>query len=57
MLDGIPVCITESESRMSECIQFVNGYDADINDGAIKKSLIKWRQTHLENLSLMGSSP
>lgn len=43
LIDGIPVCITESENRMSDCIRYVNGYDADINDGSVKKVLDKYK--------------
>lgn len=31
--------------KMSECIQYISGYNADINDGKIKKILNKYRQT------------
>lgn len=43
MVDEIPVCITEGGKRASECIQYLNGYNADINDGKIKKILDKYR--------------
>ncbi len=43
LIDGDPVCITSSGARASECIQYVNGYDANINDGAVKKALDKVR--------------
>lgn len=43
LIDGEPDCITDSGARASECIQYVNGYDAEINDGAIKKALDKYR--------------
>lgn len=43
MIDGVPVCITQSGKRMSECIQYLNGYNADINDGKIKKILDQYR--------------
>ncbi len=43
MVDGVPVCITESDKRASECIQYLNGYNADINDGKIRKILDKYR--------------
>lgn len=43
MVDGLPVCITASEKRASECIQYLSGYNADINDGTIKKILDKYR--------------
>lgn len=43
IVNDVPVCITESSKRASECIQYLNGYNADINDGAIKKILDKYR--------------
>lgn len=43
MIDGVPVCITQSEKRISECIQYLNGYNSDINDGKIKKILDSYR--------------
>lgn len=43
MVDGVPVCITESGKRASECIQYLNGYNADINDGKIRKILDKYQ--------------
>ncbi len=43
LIDGDPICITDSGARASECIQYVNGYDANINDGAVKKALDRIR--------------
>ena len=43
MVDGVPICITESGKRASECIQYLSGYNADINDGKIRKILDKYR--------------
>lgn len=43
MVDGVPICVTEGEKRASECIQYLNGYSADINDGKIRKVLDKYR--------------
>ncbi len=43
MIDGVPVCITEGGKRTSECIQYLNRYNADISDGKIKKILDKYR--------------
>lgn len=48
MIDGDPVCITDSGARASECIQYVNGYDADISDGAVKKALDKYRVAEIK---------
>ena len=44
MVDGSPVCIVASDKRASECIQYLNGYNTNINDGKIKKVLDKYRQ-------------
>lgn len=49
MVDDIPVCITEGGKRASECIQYLNGYNADINDGKIKKVLDKYRMPLINN--------
>lgn len=43
MVDGEPVCIVSSGKRASECIQYLCGYNADINDGKIKKLLDRYR--------------
>lgn len=43
IVDGDPVCITEGDKRASECIQYLNGYNVDINDGKIRKILDKYR--------------
>ncbi len=45
MVDGKPICIVAGDKKMSECIQYISGYNADINDGKIKKILNKYRQT------------
>lgn len=47
IIDGNPLLITDSQQRMSECIQYVNGYDACINDGKIKRILNKYRTTSI----------
>lgn len=44
IIDGVPVCIVASDKRANECIQYINGYDADISDGKIKKILDKYRK-------------
>lgn len=43
MIDDNPVCIVTGDKRANECIQYLNGYNADINDGKIKKILDKYR--------------
>ena len=40
-VDGVPVCLTRSNSRASNIISYLSGYDVEINDGAIKKKLDK----------------
>lgn len=49
MIDDNPVCIVASDKRASECIQYLNGYNADINDGKIKKILDKYRIPSVNN--------
>lgn len=44
MVDGIPICIVAGDKKTSECIQYLSGYNADINDGKIKKILDKYRK-------------
>lgn len=43
VINGDPLCVFESQNRLNEALQYVNGYDADINDGYIKKILDKYR--------------
>lgn len=43
MVDGIPICIVAGDKKTSECIWYLSGYNADINDGKIKKILDKYR--------------
>ena len=43
MIDNNPVCIFNSENRIAEALQYLNGYDSDINDGYVKKELDKYR--------------
>lgn len=47
IVNGIPICVTESDKRASECIQYLNGYNADINDGKIRKILDKYRMSEV----------
>lgn len=37
IIDNEPICIVRGDKRASECIQYLNGYNADINDGKIKR--------------------
>jgi len=46
MVDGKPICIVAGDKKTSECIQYLSGYNADINDGKIKKIL---KNTKKEN--------
>lgn len=43
MIDGEPVCIAAGSNRINECVQYIYGCDADINDGKIRKILDKYR--------------
>lgn len=43
MIDGEPVCIAAGSNRINECVQYIYGCDADINDGKIRKILNKYR--------------
>jgi hypothetical protein len=42
-VDDKCLCILLSEAMASECIQYLYGYDADINDNKIKKILDQYR--------------
>lgn len=44
MIDEEPVCIATGINRINECVQYIYGHDADINDGKIRKILDKYRQ-------------
>ena len=39
IVDGEPICMADSGKRVSEFIKYLEGYDANINDGAIIKAL------------------
>lgn len=43
MIDGEPVCIATGSKRINECVKYIYGYEADINDGKIRKILDKYR--------------
>lgn len=43
VINGEPLCIFDSQNRANEALQYLNGYDADINDGHVKKVLNKYR--------------
>lgn len=45
MVDGTPICIVAGNNKTSECIQYLSGYSADINDGKIKRILDKYRES------------
>ena len=40
-VDGIPVCIKRSNKRASDIVSYLSGYEAEINDGKLKKQLDK----------------
>lgn len=41
IVNGEPICLADGGARLSEFIKYLEGYEADINDGAIKKALDK----------------
>ena len=43
MVDGEPICIVAGQKTTSNCVAYLQGYDVEINDGAIKKQLDKVR--------------
>lgn len=53
MVDRTPVCITKGGKRASECIQYLNGYGIDINDGKIRKVLDKYRMPLVDKETVM----
>ncbi len=52
MIDGVPVCIVTGDKKVSECIQYLSGYNADINDGKIKKILDRYRTAFISNTTI-----
>lgn len=42
-VDGVPVCITQSNKRASDIVSYLSGYEVEINDGKLKKQLDKIR--------------
>lgn len=48
VVDGEPVCAAQGGKQISKCIQYLSGYNVNINDGRIKKILDKYRHS-LEN--------
>ena len=43
MVDGKPICIVAGQKITSNCVAYLQGYDVEINDGAIKNKLDKMR--------------
>lgn len=43
LINDEPLCFFESQNRVNEALHYVNGYDANIDDGYIKKILDKYR--------------
>lgn len=52
MVDGEPICITDGSARINECIQYIYGSNADINDGKIRKILDKYRQCYVKDTKM-----
>lgn len=46
IINGNPVAITDSVERVNILESYVKGYDVEINDGAIKKILDKYKQAY-----------
>ena len=44
MVDGFPICIVKGEKKLSDIVVYLQGYDAEIKDGKIKKILDKIRE-------------
>lgn len=47
LIDGVPVAITRGGARASLLMQYVEGFDVDIQDGRLKKVLDKYREEKL----------
>lgn len=43
LIDGEPIVMTRSEKRMSGFLQYLDGFDIEIKDGAIRNKLDKYR--------------
>lgn len=43
-VDGVPVAMTKADKRASDIVAYLNGYDVELNDGAIRKILDQYRQ-------------
>lgn len=44
MVNGKPVCITDSSKRASLIVAYLTGYAVDINDGSVEKVLVEIRR-------------
>lgn len=42
-VDGVPVAMTKADKRASDIVAYLNGYDVEINDGTIRKTLDQYR--------------
>lgn len=40
-VDGVPVCITQSNKRASDIVSYLSGYEVEIYDGKLKRQLDK----------------
>lgn len=43
-VDGVPVAMTKADKRASDIVAYLNGYDVEIKDGTIRKTLDKYRK-------------
>lgn len=44
VVDGEPICMAKGSKTISDIIAYLNGYDAEIKDGKIKKILKAMRE-------------
>jgi len=51
VVDGVPVLITKSENRLSQCIAYLSDKSIEINDGKIRKILDEISQKNTENIA------
>lgn len=47
-VDGVPVCITQSNKRASDIMSYLSWYEVEINDGKLKKQLDKIRDSKVK---------
>lgn len=50
-VDGVPVLITKSENRLSQCIAYLSDKNIEINDGKIRKILDEISKKNTEEIA------